>query len=542
MLPATFVAVAALGFTGPDITVTVGEPPVPAGAVRLGSMRFRGGYALRLAYSPDGRRLATSGFATSAAFDAATGRRLLTVRDSYWRQDDGALGFGPAGELVVAWRPRPRGRAADELVRIDVETGRILSRTRPLDFRTYRALSPDGRRVASVAGTAADTEVVVDDVAAGKELWRVKVPAADAVGFAADGSGVIAWAQGAGPVRLFAADTGRPTGAVVFDPNRGPWRLALASAAGPVVTMNWPEVGFSVRTPGVEKPLFAGETEGGDLDPLLAPDGKRAVLASGASYEVWDAIGWKKLAGFDAWDGLGVTLSAVSPDGTTLARGGQHGGVVLYDLMTGKRLPRSADPAGDVDWLYYLPDGRLAAKDSIRRWVAWDVKTGKGATIAEPPPPPGDHYHTEARPVGPAGGRQITVSNLTTGELAAEFPVDGVVNGGLVSPDGKRMLATRFGKAEGAPHDWDEYWLGLYDTATGRLIRKAQTSERCEFAPDGKRYAVAYGQDVVLSDAATGAEVKRLPADGVSHLAFRPDGRQLATVGSAGVLVWDLPR
>lgn len=644
MTPVPFVAAALLGpAAAQDIQVRVNDPPAPAGVVaRLGSPRFRGGHADRVFYSRDAKHIATSGFGGVFVYDAATGRRLLSVTapPNLYPPTVNALGFGPAGELVVAWYPHAYPVPPGELVRIDVPSGRILSRVRPADRRGYAALSRDGRRVVSVAhpgGNVRDEQVVVDDVATGREVWRRAVPNVYyQVGMAADGSRVFYWVSGTARVELVDTETGNPAEVTDYTPRQDPGEVALYSAAGPLVSTDWFNGVLDVRPPGADRPAFAFKQRYRSEAPVFTPVGKRAVFTSHTGFEVWDAVAWRKLADHPA-AGLGEAKhAAVSPDGTTLAGGGSHATLLLYDLTTGKRLPQSADPAGDVGSLRWEPDGRLAAEYGVDGTVAYDVATGAGekrpagppglgfgvwdadrtryavktptgATLYDPAGKPVEAFAGEAAehprftpdgkrlvlfgkteaavwdlaartavrvPLGAAerfnrqarwaypsadgkhlvvfrevpgsfDGTRVTFHDLTTGKAVREFRTDAGISGGEFTPDGQYLLAPRThpDPIDAAPEP-DEYWLGLYDAATGKLLRRMPPADGLvRLAPDGKTYAVAHAdRGIAFYDTATGAGVRRLlPALRVTQMAFRPDGKQLATahVGSP-VLVWDL--
>lgn len=537
MLPVSFVAVAILGpAREADLRVAVGDPPVPAGAVRLGSPRFRGGTAERVHFSRDGKLIATSGYGGVFVYDAATGRRLLAAKappDRY-PGSAAALGFGPAGELVVGWYPQARTIPPGELVRIDVPSGRILSRHRPADRRRYAALTPDGRRVASVAqpgDNARDTVVVVDDTMTGKELWRRPIPNVFHVGVAADGSRVFAWPNGTARIELVETETGRPAEVTDYAPRRDPGAVALLSAAGPLVSIDWFNGILDVRKPGADrpthlfKPRYRGET------PVFSPDAQRAVFTSHTGFEVWDAVGWKKLAEYPTTALGGSGHAAISPDGQTLAGGGYHSTLVLYDLANGARRRASADPAGNVDSLQYDPAGRLVARFSVDGGHAWDTTAGAWVRLPHAPPGP------------PAG-----FTDAGTGQPVREVRVeDAGVYGGEYTPDGKYLLAGRSDPEpiDSAP-DPSQYWLGLYDGKTGKLVRRMPPADGLvRLAPDGKTYVIAHaGRGLVFYDLLTGDVVRRLwPGSHVLAMTFRPDGRQLATAHPDGpVLVWELGR
>jgi WD40 repeat protein len=72
--------------------------------------------------------------------------------------------------------------------------------------------------------------------------------------------------------------------------------------------------------------------------------------------------------------------------------------------------------------------------------------------------------------------------------------------------------------------------------------------EAVQFSPDGKRLAVAAGDEVTLREVPGGREVVKIRgySHRAAHLAFSPDGRRLATAGGdsdagrgGGVKVWD---
>jgi WD40 repeat protein len=127
-------------------------------------------HVITVAFSPDGRRLATASHdRTAKVWDAATGREVWSLPAQADRLN--AVAFSPDGaSLVTAGR--------DGTVSLwDAATGRPLSR-----LGTHRGsvvaltFSPDGRRLATAGGRRSDQtegppgEVKVWDVAAGREL------------------------------------------------------------------------------------------------------------------------------------------------------------------------------------------------------------------------------------------------------------------------------------------------------------------------------------------------------------------------------------
>jgi WD40 repeat protein len=241
------------------------------------------------------------------------------------------------------------------------------------------------------------------------------------------------------------------------------------------------------------------------------------------------------LRGFLHLNGVSVTSTAFSPDGKTLATGysvysvhrkDEGGGVVLWDVTTGRRL--RAEPL------------------LVREGFVWSVCfSPDGKTLA-----------TGYRRLDSFSGGGVVLWDVATGtRLRAELLVekDGVKNL-CYSPDGK-TLAAEWGRVGSV--DWGG--VVLWDVATATRLRvdrlslnEGKPGDTC-FSRDGKILAAGYCEygglgGVVLWDVAAG---KRLRADPllvkegrVKRVSFSPDGKTLAAGlemrAEGGVVLWDV--
>jgi WD40 repeat protein/transcriptional regulator with XRE-family HTH domain len=485
-----------------------------------------------VAYSPDGKRLASIGTnSTAIIWDVASGEKLLTV--SIDQGEPGlSVAFSPDGKLLATvWERR--------LVVWDSATGKnILTQTG--DFAGQKtinrvAFSPDGKYLA-VANM--DGAPVVWDLSARTEALFLagNQSMCDGIVYSPDGSR-LATGDVSGEVRIWDAATGREIlsfgqGGVIHGIAYSPdgERLATANEDGTLTI--WAVAGGEAL---VNLPRMSGL-----YDVAFLPDNRRVVTAhQDGTARIWDASTGEHLLTLAGHVSTVVTVVS-SPDGKQIATGGYDGSVRIWDPSPGKELMTEVAHTDQAYEVRYSQDGSWLVTAGMDGMVkVWDPVSGEltlsvasGSPLTSLALSPGG----ERLAVGGVDG-MVYLLDSRSGQIELTLKAhQAMVAGVAFSPDGKRLATT----------SWDSL-AKVWDLSSGSEVTTFSGHPNgllfgVAFSPDGQRVYSGgeyYGR---VWDATTGQELQTFYAQGreVYGLALSPSGKYLALgLQDGDVLVWE---
>ena len=235
---------------------------------------------------------------------------------------------------------------------------------------------------------------------------------------------------------------------------------------------------------------------------------------------------------------------AFSPDGRTLAAGGEHGSLRLWDPTSGQLLRTLQTQSDDVSSVAFSPDGRTLASGKEDNTIdLWDTASGKLLLTLQ-----GHKDQVESVAFSPdgrtlaSGSRDKTIMlwDVASGKLLRTLFRNAVIRSIAFSPDGHTL-------ASGG----DDSYIQLFDVTKGEVVRQWRAWESevmsVAFSPDGRSLASGSADEAQLWDATSGQLLFTLPCEtnnswaGSISVAFSPDGRTLAT-GSLGHMVLGFDR
>ena len=619
--------------TTPATPATPATPPVPVapmapdpGALPAGARLRFGSTLLRhqkvvtvVRYSPDGSLLASAGYDNRVLlWEAATGR--FRGRFPGHAGAVHGLDFSPDGHLLATCGDDR------ELHVYELDTGTRRQRivAHEVEVRDVR-FDRDGRRLVS---TAVDGTLALHDVRTGsrrrdgavERLTPIDRVAASSAATLSPGAGRAA-SLAAGTLRVRDVDAGRDllalpaegaSGVLAFSPDGG--RLAVAGrdhriavlglpggavssrlrghGAAPVALAFSPD-GSQLASAGMDRTLRIWGLPGGELRHTAAlgetwtgalcfrPDGRRVAAAVGERVRLFDADSGVEVLREPGHLGP-VRRLAFSPDGDTLASGGEDGRVLLWNVPGGHwSLTLEAAPEPVLDLAFGAQGGELVAATRGPDMARFDAELGGVLERLE------GHGGGVARLlVGPSGA--LVASGGLDGTLLFWEPTGALRawrDGHAAALTGLALDPTR----DLVASTGEDRMLRLWDLASNDPRAEhdlAGVTLRDLVLVPGRDLLVGAGDDgalhgftlpalaplppvplskaplVALTVSADGTQVVAAGDDGVLHalapgdpssleswpsyqgraaaLAFSPDGRTLASGGEDGtVLLWN---
>jgi WD40 repeat protein/serine/threonine protein kinase len=472
---------------------------------------------IRVAYSPDGRQLATVCMdGTFQIWDPQTGQVLHTLeRQTVLVRNPTVSGLCRG----LAYSPDSRYLALarhDGAVEVwDATRGQSLRAVQGHKGPAWQvAFSPDSRTLAS---GGEDRSVRLWDAASGKVLkvFEEHPAAVKGVAFRPDGRSVVAACED-GTVKVWDRDTGRQTFSFHGELDATRYTAWFSPDAR---RLAWSCLGGGIKiwdtTTGrleIDQPTNMHQVRA----IVFHPDGTRIALAGfDGNVRILDAVTGREILTIFA-DPNVVCDAAFSPDGCKLASGSYDHTVRIWDatpLPDDYKPPHCVTLRGHrqrVSGLAFSPDGRWLASSS------WD----------------GTVKLWESHPSDPAG--DFTLRYTLHGH-------DARLVGVAFFPDNRTLVA---GSWDRTVELWD-LQAPMGDSLT--KLRTIQCDARLAslaLSPDGRRLAVGENNGIALYDPATGEKVARFkptPAP-VPALAFSSDSRRLVSAGASdpAIKVWNV--
>lgn len=491
-----------------------------------------------IAYSPDGKRVATaSSDKTIRIWDAVNGSKILTLtgHDNLVQN----IKFSPDGKYLVS-------ASDDTTARIwDTKTGKEL-----LNFSGHGnvvydvAFSSDGKQIASCGG---DGNIRIWNAVSGKELLTLPIGHEGyiySVAFNKDGSRIATTGVDSEFGQSLIKEWDTTTGKVLFEGSLGHkgyvWDIAYSSNGKLAATGGFDQF-VRVWDTETKQVLYTLSGHSYDITSVsFSPDGKRLASASyDGTVRIWDLTPPKESLFIPFAHPSSVSTwywnLSYSPDGTRLLTDYTDKNARIWDAVSGMELLQLKGQNINNRPTAYSYDGKLAAGGNTDNSITiWNAKTGEQLITLV------GHKDFIAQIVfSPDGTRLASASSdsstivwdLSSGKALLTLPSQAATSVAY-SPDGKQIAVGSMG-TNGA---------NIWDLTTGKRVITLNIYyevSSVDYSPDGKLLAVGGSDSTVgVWDATTGVNLWNLKSQAlrITMIKFSPDGKLLATTSYDGTV------